>query len=442
MTDNDQLLWAPGTPEYAEWQEIAAAPAWHQRPVEVRRARLEQMRHQQAVLSPAEEADELQAAARLEDELRRLSAAGVLFGPDVSQYQGLPAWATVKAAGCRLKFWKATEGRTFKCPSAAHNAAPLAGMVDCAYHFLYFSQEYADRPALWGAQADWFARNVTAGVGHVLDVEAAATPGHWLGVKEWAAEYRRLFPGHPLGGYLNRSLWRNRSRMPYDPAGIFDYVWHAGIGDGYYTSATGSIAAEWGAVGSLSNSVAGMGFPTVRLWQITDHAAVPGVSGTCDGNAWQGTAADLAAMLTGTRGDDSMSAADVAALKAYIDSKLADLPPAVWRVPVGGETDPNGHAVTQGIASQRNYNRIADVQAKVTAQTSALVKVLAQTDTLEAVNAAQTAALALINRDALAESIAAKLGGSADAAIVKAAVTEALHEELPGVHLAIEGGPA
>lgn len=284
-----------GSVEAREWARIHTAPSWHQRTLEARAAAL--VRAAQRV-EPAPQPEEVEHHAGL---LRRLSGAGVIFGPDVSQYQGRPNFATVKAAGCALAWRKATEGRTFADPSGEYNRAaiPKAGLVGGAYHYLYFSQEYADKPALWGAQADWFAHNVDASEGHALDVEAAASAGAWLGVREWVAEYRRLFPNHPLGGYFNRSLWRNRSRVPYDPAGLFDYVWHAGIGDGYYTAAAGSIAAEWTAIKGLSNSAAGMGYPVVELWQISDHATVPGISGTCDGNAYQGSAGELAALLTG-----------------------------------------------------------------------------------------------------------------------------------------------
>jgi GH25 family lysozyme M1 (1,4-beta-N-acetylmuramidase) len=289
---------------------------------------------------------------------RGLAATGVLFGPDVSQYQGRPAWAAVRAAGCRFAIRKATEGRTFLDGSAGYNRAgiPAAGLAPGAYHFLYFSQEYVDKPALWGAQAAWFARNTDAGEGHVLDVEAAATAGHWLGVREWCAEYRRLFPGHPLIGYSNRSLWRNRSRVPYDPRDLFDSFWHAGVGDGYYTTASGSLPSQWGAVGSLSNSVAGMGFPEVALWQFTDHASVSGIGGTCDGNAWRGTLPELQAAFTGRTTtpppvlEDSMSDADVQKILTYLggDAFAGDIKAAVHSTPIGKLTNTNGSPVTLG----------------------------------------------------------------------------------------------
>lgn len=367
----------PGSPEHAEWEAIAHAPAWHSRDLSTRRRALAAA----AETRPAELLSADHAAT-----LAHLAAGGVLLGPDVSQYQGLPAWATVKAAGCRIGWRKATEGRTFLDPSAEHNRAgiPGAGLTGGAYHFLYFSQEYADKPALWGAQADWFARNVDASEGHALDVEAAASAGNHLGVKEWVAEYRRLFPGHPLGGYLNKSLWRNRSRIPYDPADVFDYIWHAGIGDGYYTAATGSLPAEWAAVKTLSNSVAAMGYPVVNLWQYTDHAQVPGVGGTfCDGNAFQGGAAEYAALLTGkTPGDDSMSAQDVQNLETYLasDAFTRVVRAAVHGTPIGKLTNADGSPVTLGQAVSLLWAALPNVDelspAAVASVTAAITPVI------------------------------------------------------------------
>lgn len=258
----------------------------------------------------------------------------VLLGPDVSQFQGRPNWRQVAASHPDMEFawYKATEGRTHVDPSCAYNreAIPAAGLIAGAYHFLYYSAEYANNPALWGAQAENFVKAAGRDHGHVLDVEAAAASGHWLGVREWVAAYRRLLPGHPLGVYTNRGMWNNRSRMPYPPTGLFDYAWHAGYRDGQYIPTKGSLPAQWAAAsGRLSNSLSGAGYPGVDLWQITDHAAVPGVPGTCDGNAYTGTRTEYQALLTGTAGttqpptEDSMSAAEVADLKQFIRQSLA-----------------------------------------------------------------------------------------------------------------------
>lgn len=306
MSDNDpDVQHNPhrlGSTEYAEWSTIAAAPSWHSRPAPERKlhlAWLAERRDDQIQDGPG--VSRLAALEDHRDMLTGLASVGVIFGPDVSQFQDHPNWATVRTSGCKIKIWKETEGRTYADPSAPYNRTATTGMVEGSYHYLYFSQEYVDKPALWAAQADWYAKNTRKDVGHLLDVEAAATLGHHLGVREWVAEYRKLFPTHPLGCYTNRSLWTNRSRIPYPLDDLFDYVWHAGIADGRYTPATGSIGQEWAATGTLTNSVADMGHPVVELWQISDHAQLPGVVGGVDGNAYLGSAAELTGLFLGVK---------------------------------------------------------------------------------------------------------------------------------------------
>lgn len=418
-----------GSPEAAEWAAIDADPAWHAHP-SGRRA------HAHALLtgrfedttSPDWVSDD--AFAR-----RGLARAGVIVGPDVSQYQGRPAWGTVRASGCVLKFWKATEGRTFLDPSAAWNAAPVPGMVDLAYHFLYYSDEYAAKPSLWGAQADWFVRNTPAGIGHALDVEAAAAAGHWLGVREWVAEYRRLRPGHPLGLYTNKSLWRGRSRMPYDPHGLFDYIWHAGIADGVYIGATGSLPAQWGAVRTLTDSVSALGYPAVRLWQITDHAAVPGITGTCDGNAWQGSAAELAATLTG---DDVVTSAEM-------DQIAARAAAAVWASalprPWDGKTASAGSLIctTHYYAVQAGYE--GTVPATSTTSPGAATHAARIAGLLPAVDAVRAAVAADPTLQQITDTLHAVLGSGSGGTLTRVDVADALAEALTRVHLTAQPPP-
>jgi hypothetical protein len=437
----------PGSPELAEWEAIAAAPGGH--------TQLPQLAPDDPAHLGELEAHgfELADLGVPDEHTRTLSNSGVLFGPDCSQYQGKPDWYSVRTSGCVIGGYKVSEGRTFEDPSHRWNRehTKAAGLVPLAYHYLYYSDEYGNNPSLWGRQADWFVDNADPAAIHVLDVEAAATPGHHLGVKEWVAQYRKRLPGHPLGVYANRSLWQNRSRMPYDPGGLFDFLWHAGVGNGYYTSARGTIQEEWSTQRSLVNSFASNGFPTCKLWQITDHARVPGVGGSfCDGNAFQGTITELRALATG-KADDSMSAEDVAALKTFIDGKLDDIAAAVWSRHLATDWDGQPSAAGDILASAQRYAIEAGysgVRPKgngaagtptLAAQLLAVLKTTAgQTDTLEASEAAQSQALASLNPAALADAIVGKLGGSTDAALVKAAVAEALAEQLPGVHLAVD----
>jgi GH25 family lysozyme M1 (1,4-beta-N-acetylmuramidase) len=446
MTDPTGPRWAADTPEALEWQAIADRHARHL------------AEHGHPIPQGEAEAEQLRAAHVRE--LAALSTSGVLFGPDCSQYQGRPAWGTVYASGCRLGFYKGTEGRTFEDSSHQYNRAAVkaAGLVPGVYHFLYYSDEYATNPSLWAAQARWFVSRADPDALHFLDVEAAAAAGHHLGVREWVTEYRRLLPGHALGLYANRSLWANRSRVPYDPAGLFDYVWHAGVADGRYTTATGSIAAEWAATSSLSNSFAGKGYPECRLWQITDHAQVAGVSGTCDGNGFQGTLAELRALITTGTGDDSMSAEDVAALKAYIDSRIGAVPAAVWSYPVGSawEDDP-GQTAGKALRSAQRYaiygghdGTLPGTQTPTLgARLAAGVSGAATAEALQSVAASATAQrqaiAAQLDPAKFADAFIGKLGGAGGTltqAQVREAASEAFAEQLGQVRWGVIDDPA
>lgn len=358
-----------------------------------------------------------------------IAATGVLFGPDVSMFQGAVDWARVRAAGCGFAGYKVSEGASYRDPQHAANRAgvPAAGLVPVAYHYLAPTSPAA-------AQADWYCSLADPGAVHALDVEA---PAAGLDVTGWVAAYRKHYPTRTLLIYSNRGMWLNRSHVtqPWPPGAE---AWHAGYRDGLYTAATGGLTAEWAGTGALANSLASLGAPACRLWQFTDHAQVPGVAGGCDGNAWQGTLAelqDLAGQET-----DMLSDADVAKIWGY----------GIQR-PWDGQNDTAAallasahfYAVQAGFpgTTPKTAGSTPGQPTTVSRLLAALTVVAGQTDTLEASEAAQgrqLAALAALTPDGLAEAIAAKLGGSADAAVVKAAVEDALAEKMPTFNIVAE----
>lgn len=144
-----------------------------------------------------------------------------------------------------------------------------------------------------------------------------------------------------------------------------------------------------------------------------------------------------------------MSAADVAALEKYIDGKVGDIAAAVWGVLLG--SDWNGKPTKAGdmLASAQRYaieagypynrpdgNPYPNTPTMAALTLAAVRAAVGQTDTLEASEAAQATALAGLDAEALATAVAGKLGGSSDAAVVKAAVVEALKENLPTTFVA------
>lgn len=92
-----------------------------------------------------------------------------VHGIDVSKWQGVIDWPTVRRAGIEFAFIKATEGGDMLDDAFMRNwhDSRRAGMPRSAYHFYYFCTS-ARR------QARWFIRNVPRERGalpHVLDVE-------------------------------------------------------------------------------------------------------------------------------------------------------------------------------------------------------------------------------------------------------------------------------
>ncbi|MGI8678421.1 MAG: lysozyme [Jatrophihabitans sp.] len=65
------------------------------------------------------------------------SATGVVYGMDVSHYQGSINWSTQYNAGARFVYIKATEGTTYTDSSFAanYNGSYQAGFIRGAYHF-------------------------------------------------------------------------------------------------------------------------------------------------------------------------------------------------------------------------------------------------------------------------------------------------------------------
>lgn len=197
---------------------------------------------------------------------RRKDTAQPAKGIDVSKFQGAPNFATVRGAGYRFVWVKATEGQDFTDPAFWRNAkaARDAGLKVGAYHFL------RPRAGRSGAvEARWFHEHlVLAHLGKgdlrpVLDVETTA-----LGptntrryVREALNELRRLTGIRPLF-YTYPSFLEGE--WPTDLAVIAD-LWIA-----HYQVAKPTLPKPW------AQYVA---------WQFSSDGSVPGIAGRCDLNS-------------------------------------------------------------------------------------------------------------------------------------------------------------
>ena len=200
-------------------------------------------------------------------------------GIDISRYQGLVDWASVRGAGTQFAFIKATEGGDHLDERFRENwdGAAKAGVPRGAYHFVFWC-----RPA--HEQMEWFKRNVPAdpsALPPVLDVE-------WNG---HSAKCPKRLPKAEALAMIRTMLAEMEAYSGKRPIIYTDITFHKDVLEGElpdYPHWVRSTAAE----------------PEQRfanrqwmLWQFTSTGRVPGVRGDVDRNAFYGTSAEWASFL-------------------------------------------------------------------------------------------------------------------------------------------------
>lgn len=217
----------------------------------------------------------------------------VLLGIDVSTFQGAVDWARVKGSGIAFAFAKATEGTTYTDPTFVGNLAGMhaAGLVPGAFHYLIGSVPGAD-------QCDHFLSVVgdPSGLLVALDVESERgipdpTPQH---VRDFAGRFHARYPEHPLVIYSGGWFWVGHLGDP--DLHILGPLWES-----VYLPASDPpvpIGQLWPKVPPAWWDPNWGGWTAATFLQFSDAAAVPGVGGSVDADAFAG---DLAALrrLTG-----------------------------------------------------------------------------------------------------------------------------------------------
>jgi lysozyme len=208
-----------------------------------------------------------------------------VHGIDISRWQGNIDWRSVRAAGTRFAFIKATEGGDHYDPRFRENwsGARAAGIPTGAYHFVYWC-----RPA--HEQAQWFVQHIpqtndNLTLPPILDVE-------WNGhsrtcprrvSREVAIEKMRV---------MLRELEQHTGRRPI----IYtDIPFHKDVLEG---------TSEFDGYPFWIRSTAAR--PEERyanrrweFWQYTTTGRVPGISGNVDRNAFYGTDQEFQAWVAG-----------------------------------------------------------------------------------------------------------------------------------------------
>lgn len=176
---------------------------------------------------------------------------------------------------------KVTENINYTNPywvasKAAMQQVAAHGFVPLAYLFL-------DAGPSGAAQAQYFASKAGSltGWGVVIDLERSSGSPTVAQAQDCAAELRRLYPAHPVGGYAPHWYTGGANLSFCDWLWASEYVNGSGDPGVLYKSVPATWWAPYGGKSPL-------------LLQFTSSAAVAGVSGPVDCSAFAGTAAQLA----------------------------------------------------------------------------------------------------------------------------------------------------
>lgn len=207
----------------------------------------------------------------------------VLYGVDVSHYNGTLDWSAISNAGISWATCKVSEGHAWRDPTGAANLDGMrdAGLVYGAYHFLRSDSAVAD-------QAQNFV-DAVRGAGHdpaailvQLDVEigSAGSAPSADDVTGWVEAFHALVPGKPVLLYLPG--WYIAQQMPGVDLSGSGVWWQS-----HYVSGSGDAAGLYGQVpDSWWDGTAG--WSEAAILQYSDAATVAGAS--LDINAFRGDA--------------------------------------------------------------------------------------------------------------------------------------------------------
>lgn len=194
----------------------------------------------------------------------------MLFGPDVSSYQGYPDWQAVAAYGCAFGWTKITENTGYVNPTFVHNWLGMQanGLVRGVYHFAQPSRIGAGLVQDAIDEADFFLNTLwdkTSGTGLeegdlvALDLEAGT--GDLL---EWTLTWlREVEDALGVKPMLYSGNYFLKDHNCINSIELAEYgVWIAA-----YQVGTPPVPAGW---------------DVLAMWQHTSQAHIPGIDGPVD----------------------------------------------------------------------------------------------------------------------------------------------------------------
>jgi GH25 family lysozyme M1 (1,4-beta-N-acetylmuramidase)/uncharacterized protein YgiM (DUF1202 family) len=202
---------------------------------------------------------------------------GPTEGIDVSHWQGTIDWATVRAAGKRFVFIKASESTDFVDPNYVNNVAgaKAAGLFVGAYH-------YADpdtTPGDGAAEADHYLDTAPLQTGDLIPVLDLEVTGGLSAtqLQDWVKAYLgRIYERTGVRGmiYMSPAFWRSK---------VGDSTWFAD--NGYKVL----WIAHWTTASSPDLPAHDWGGNGWTFWQYTSSGSVPGITGRVDLDRFNGT---------------------------------------------------------------------------------------------------------------------------------------------------------
>lgn len=205
-------------------------------------------------------------------------------GIDVSHYQGTINWTSVKNAGIKWAYIKATEGTTYKDPKFSSNYlnAYHAGIIRGAYHYAQPGSSSGASQATYFASngGAWSRDNLT--LPGMLDMENGCygkTPAQMVA---WIKDFYNTYKARTTRDvviYTSASWWNSCTG-----------------GSSAFASLTPLDVASWGG----SSPTMPRGFPYYTMWQYTDSGSVSGISGAVDRDTFNGNASRLLALANNT----------------------------------------------------------------------------------------------------------------------------------------------
>jgi GH25 family lysozyme M1 (1,4-beta-N-acetylmuramidase) len=210
-------------------------------------------------------------------------------GIDVSNYQGAINWTSVRNAGIRFAFIKATEGTTYTDPRFGANyvGAYNAGVIRGAYHFALPDRSTGAAQANFVASSGgaWSADSRTLPA--ALDLEGNPYGAYCYGrtqsgLRTWVQDF--------LNTYRSRT---GRYAVIYTTTSW----WSACTGNWTGPWSTSPLwIARWASTpGTLPS-----GAPVWSFWQYTSSGSVSGVPGAVDRDYWNGAVDRLIALANNT----------------------------------------------------------------------------------------------------------------------------------------------